>query len=277
MAKKSRSPALRRKSQSPAPRAAADPTFRLRGDATAAVDVDPIVVAAVAAACTLACSESGSSLLWDENGTIRSNVLGTNSTLKYWPRELQPLFEEDLALPCLNVSMFFYCVYIADKVKGALGPSARPLHSVVTSLLTAFGGGTIVPLLLGVPVVWLRAGDLFLYHLLPAWCLVNLEAASTLRGLLLDHAAGRALTGSLFGAFRACVVFALIGMARGASVPGGVGFFSLLVCGTLGGCGGILLPFSKGLDPIKDGAPCASPPPPCAPPDTVLVVYCWGR
>ena len=34
-----------------------------------------------------------------------------------------------------------------------------------------------------------------------------------------------------------------------------VGRLGLLVCGTLGGCGGIFMPLSKGLEPVRDGAP----------------------
>ena len=229
------------KSPAPAPRAA--PGLPL-GKST-------IVVAAVAAAVGVACSGTS---LWDDDATIHSNVLGDGpGSLMFWPRGLKA-HAEALGLPCCNLAMLGYCMFIAQKVRANL-PSASWLQSGLATLLTAFGGGTIVPLLLGVPVVWLRANDLFMYHVSLAWILINVSpVADRVREVLRGPAAG-ALLNVLFQAFRAAVVFALMAMAKDAQVPGGVGRLGLLVCGTLGGCGGIFMPLSKGLEPVRDGAP----------------------
>jgi uncharacterized membrane protein YeiH len=210
-----------------------------------------VVVATVALAAGLACS---STALWDDDHTIYSNVLGKDpGSLAFWPRGMKT-YAEAMGLPFCNLSMLGYCIFIAQKVKVNL-PSARWLESGLATLLTAFGGGTIVPLLLGKPVVWLRANDLFLYHVTLAWILVNASPLEHyVRELLRAPAAGAALN-LLFQSFRAAVVFALMAMAKKAEVPGGVGTAGLLVCGTLGGCGGIFLPLSKGLEPVRNGAP----------------------
>ena len=210
-----------------------------------------VVVATVALAAGLACSNTA---LWDDDHTIHSNVLGKDAgSLAFWPRGMKA-YAEAMGLPCCNLSMLGYCVFIAQKVKINL-PSARWLESGLATLLTAFGGGTIVPLLLGEPVVWLRANDLFMYHVTLAWLLVNVSPAEHyVHKLLRSRAAGTALN-LLFQSFRAAVVFALMGMAKKAQVPGRVGTAGLLVCGTLGGCGGIFLPLSKGLEPVRNGAP----------------------
>jgi hypothetical protein len=53
---------------------------------------------------------------------------------------------------------------------------------------------------------------------------------------------------------RAYVVTKLTLGAQGAIAPSDFSFalFGPIFCGTIGGCGGAFLPFSKGLDPIKD-------------------------
>lgn len=218
--------------------------------ATAVAGKQAVAALALALAAGLACS---SAALWDETSSLHSNVLGAAGpgSLLFWPRGVAAQAQA-LGLPCCNLAMLFYCVFIAQKVRANL-PSARWLESGLATMLTAFGGGTIVPLLLGVPVVWLRANDLFILHVSVAWLLVNVvaPAAPPIVGVLLESHAVRAL----FQSFRAAVVFALMDMAKGADIPGGVGVLGLLICGTLGGCGGIFMPFSKGLDPVRAGAP----------------------
>ena len=238
MAKKGRT-----SSRSPAPPAP---------PAVAAGNQQAVAALSLALASGLACSGPA---LWDDTGSLHSNVLGAAGpgSLLFWPRGVKEQAQA-LGLPCCNLAMLFYCVFIAQKVRANLS-SARWLESGLATMLTAFGGGTIVPLLLGVPVVWLRGNDLFILHVSVAWLLVNVVAPATATppvvGELLKSHAVRAL----FQSFRAAVVFALMGMAKGADIPGGVGVLGLLICGTLGGCGGIFMPFSKGLDPVRAGAP----------------------
>ena len=202
--------------------------------------------AVVALAAAAACSGPGPTLLWEADGLIRTNVwAGGGPGLLFWPRGLKPHLEP-LGVPCCNLAMLGYCIFVAQKVRAAM-PGAGRLESGVATLLTAFGGGTIVPLLLGQPVVWLRLSDLFLYHVILALVLVD-TASRPLGAVALGvHV--------LFQCFRAAVVFAMMAMAQGAELPGGVGTLSLLVCGTLGGCGGVFMPFSKGLEPLRGGAP----------------------
>ena len=233
------------------PRASTEPMGKSPSPrpASATAPKHAVVVATVAFAAGLACSSTS---LWDHDDTIYSNVLGQDpASLAFWPRGVKG-HAEALGLPCCNLSMLGYCVFVAQKVQASL-PSASWLESGLATLLTAFGGGTIVPLLLGKPVVWLRANDLFMYHVTLAWLLVNASPLG-LRKPLGASAANAVLT-LLFQSFRAAVVFALMAMAKGAEVPGGVGTVGLLVCGTLGGCGGIFLPLSKGLEPVRNGAP----------------------
>lgn len=183
-----------------------------------------------------------------------SNVLGKDpSSLSFWPRGLKP-YAQVLGLPYCNLSMLGYCVFVARKVQVNL-PSTRWLESGLATLLTAFGGGTVVPLLLGKPMVWLRANDLFMYHVILAWMLVNVSPLDRYVANMLRHPAASVVLNLLFQSFRAAVVFALMEMAKAAEVPGGVGTIGLLVCGTLGGCGGVFLPLSKGLEPVRNGAP----------------------
>eukprot|EP01047_Picozoa_sp_COSAG01_P111271 COSAG01_NODE_40062_length_468_cov_0.878049_2_plen_67_part_01 len=67
-----------------------------------------------------------------------------------------------------------------------------------------------MPLLLGVPVVWLRGGDLFLFHVVVAWAIVNLELLAPLKIQLLNRHPRRLLVNLLFEMFRGAVIFALI-------------------------------------------------------------------
>ncbi len=229
------------KSPSPRPRSTASPPSAKH----------TVVVATVVLAAGLACSNTA---LWDDDHTIYTNVLGNEpASLAFWPRGMRT-YAEALGLPCCNLSMLGYCAFIAQKVKVNL-PSARWLESALATLLTAFGGGTIVPLLLGQPVVWLRANDLFMYHVTLAWLLVNASPLEHYTREILRTPATAAVLNLLFQSFRAAVVFALMAMAEKAEVPGRVGTVGLVVCGTLGGCGGIFLPLSKGLEPVRSGAP----------------------
>jgi len=213
--------------------------------------LDPIAPLVIAAAATLACSPIGG-FLWSD-GILQTNVLRDGpGSLKFYPGQLEPLLSP--SLPYLNLALLGYCCVISGKVKGAM-PGAPWLQSLVATALVAFGGGTIVPLLLGVPVVWLRASDLFLSHCIAAWLLSHLLIYETTTFAQMIPA--RLLT-VLFQAFRAAVVFAMRGFALGKSnnvVPGGIGSVGLLVCMTLGGCGGLFMPLSKGLDALKEGAP----------------------
>jgi hypothetical protein len=219
----------------------------------------PLIPVALALAASAVCTPHGS-ILWDYSGptpVIRTNVLGTGPVihaLRFWPRELEPHLVP-LGVSYCNLAMLGYCVQVAGIIRGALGGSANPLHSGVATLLAAFGGGTIVPLLLGVPVFWVRGSDLALAHLIVAWTIVNVSALAPARQQLLEERPTRLICATLFQAFRGCVVFALMETATGATVPGGIGPISLIICGTLGGCGGVLLPFSKGLEPLRSGAP----------------------
>lgn len=140
------------------------------------------------------------------------------------------------------LAVFGRACFAANKIslKGSL-------HSFAGYAAGAFGGGFIVPVLLGSPPSPL-ATDLLLLSAAVAFCL-NLWTAGTWQKLYTSPL-GTVIGLVLEAMFRGNLVVTLTSKAAdtlGASLIGPV------VCGTLAGVGGMFFPLNKGLAALDDG------------------------
>jgi uncharacterized membrane protein YeiH len=126
----------------------------------------------------------------------------------------------------------------------------------------AMGGGFLAPLMVGrSPVVFLE--ETLFWMLVAAWYVTyHMPVVSDKWANLAQSKPMSMLLLFVFGVFRTHQQVACIEIGAQAAALEDVGpkprFFSepyaaLLVCGFLGGCGGMFIPFSKGLDPISKG------------------------
>jgi len=132
-----------------------------------------------------------------------------------------------------------YCLGITLLIRGGK-PGIDNLNGIVLSCLTAYGGGTLVPLLLGKPGVMVST-EWAVPAIIAAWIVTSFSAAqSVLRTLpfrLVIHAGVEILRlYTLMGTINLC--YATIKPPAWYPVP----TVPALLCGLIGGCGGMFLP-----------------------------------
>jgi len=145
-----------------------------------------------------------------------------------------------------RVCLFCYCNFIVLVYKGDLDHVSSFAKSLVVCCLGGFGGsllnsallGQVSPPLLNSEYVGCMALCWFLHH--------NAYFGDSFGRLLNDYVIGVG-----FEIFRCWVIFAWYDKA----VLVTDGFLGPLIIGTLGGCGSMFLPFSKGLAGLDNGVP----------------------
>ena len=141
-----------------------------------------------------------------------------------------------------HVAMFGFCIFLADVVsRTPWGKKGSPFQSFGILLVTAFGGGFLAPILLGVDghFPYPLANDLHFLVCLAAWAIHQYSGAWT---SLYQHRHVRAAVAVLFEVLRARTLFHWWKVSSEAipashfSVP----MFGPIIIGALGGCGGLV-------------------------------------
>jgi len=160
-------------------------------------------------------------------------------------------------LATMAVHMLKCCNDARGAVKGVYWPVG-----LVSCGAAAMGGGFLAPLMVGrSPVVFLE--ETLFWMLIAAWYVTyHMPVVSDQWAKLTQSKPVSMLLLFVFGVFRTHQQVACIEIGAQAAALEDVGpkprFFSepyaaLLICGFLGGCGGMFIPFSKGLEPIMKG------------------------
>lgn len=127
------------------------------------------------------------------------------------------------------------------------------LYSLVMSYLSAFGGGTVAPVLIGRPSFVLN-NDFAIFACICVWYVVN-----HLNGtVLFNHPVVKMFWLLMLAIFRANAATNMVTVASGIFTPTKyypIPILGPIVVGTLLGCLGQFLPFDKGLSPIKNNTP----------------------
>lgn len=152
----------------------------------------------------------------------------------------------------LYMCMLGYTFLHGCKVFKAFPKNASLSYKIVSMVLACTGGGIMVPIFLNsIPVP--LANDAYPIAILISFALhyyfpILREVAgmSTIFKVLLVV---------FYECTRSGVVVKITYFAGSTIAASTFGFplFGPIACGTIGGCGGAFLPFSKGLDPIKAG------------------------
>jgi len=148
--------------------------------------------------------------------------------------------------------MFGYTFLHGHKVFSQLGSSVSPSYKFVSLLVACTGGGIMVPIFINnIPVP--LAQDAYPIAILASFTIHSyfpvIREVYAMSGIM------KALIVVLYETLRAYVVV-LMTCASADKIPASLFSFPLfgpIFCGTIGGCGGAFMPFSKGLDPIKGG------------------------
>eukprot|EP00934_Nitzschia_sp_Nitz4_P002548 Nitzschia sp. Nitz4//scaffold11_size288233//262597//263681//NITZ4_000820-RA/size288233-processed-gene-0.190-mRNA-1//1//CDS//3329534212//2538//frame0 len=179
----------------------------------------------------------GSSAPHDPTGWIVDNVIGqfvlmNTDEIKY-------------------MAMFGYTFLHGCKVFKTIGEDAPFSYKFVYMLMACTGGGILVPIFINsIPVP--LAQDAFPITIFISFCLH--ATYPILREIMDLSAVFRAAMVFLFETMRAFIVTKLT-LAAAAAIPASDFSFPVygpIFCGTIAGCGGAFLPFSKGLGPIKE-------------------------
>jgi hypothetical protein len=121
------------------------------------------------------------------------------------------------------------------------------------SYLSAFGGGTVAPVLIGRPSFVLN-NDFPIFACICVWYVVN-----NLNGtVLFNHPAVKMFWLLMLAIFRANAATNMVTIASGIFTPTKyypIPILGPIVAGTVLGCLGQFLPFDKGLSPIKNNTP----------------------
>lgn len=160
-------------------------------------------------------------------------------------------------LATMAVHMLKCCNDVRAQVKDVYWPVG-----LVTCACAAMGGGFLAPLMVGrSPVVFLE--ETLFWTLLIAWYVTyHAPVISDVWAKLTATKPVSLLLLFIFGVFRTHQQVACIEIGAQAAAMEDVGpkprFFSEpyaapLICGFLGGCGGMFLPFSNGWTPISSG------------------------
>ena len=178
--------------------------------------------------------------------TSASEALTELRTLVLFQNHYAPLYYATLAL---------YCAACCTAMR-AKAPNLSTPHALALTVLTSFGGGILVPITLGKPMV-LHANESVLPVMLAAWTAVN-YVPGVYR--LFSTNLGRIVSTTGFEIFRYHVLAGCSDLANrtlpapmGGAYP--VAIVGPLIAGLMGGCGGAFMPLSVGLDPVKSGMP----------------------
>ncbi|CAM9740811.1 unnamed protein product, partial [Chrysoparadoxa australica] len=157
-----------------------------------------------------------------------------------------------------EICLCVFAVLGAVKVKKMEKASGKEIfwaQSLVMTFLVGFGGGILAPFLLGKPPVML-VNDLIVPVVFIAWFLVA-RAEPLVFAIMNTPVVSQVIyvLGEVFRGNTLCGVVAAANKAidHGKYYP--IPVWGPIVLGTIAGCGGMFLPFDKGLAGIKGGAP----------------------
>jgi len=145
--------------------------------------------------------------------------------------------------------MLGYTFLHGCKVFKAIG-KAPFSYKFISMILACTGGGIMVPIFInGIPVP--LAQDAYPIAIFTSFMIHSYFPV--LREVIQLSPVFMAAITFLYETMRAFVVTKLVLGAQAAIAPSDFSFavFGPIFCGSIGGCGGAFLPFSKGLDPIK--------------------------
>lgn len=148
--------------------------------------------------------------------------------------------------------MFGYTFLHGCKVFKALPANVSVSYKFVSLLLACTGGGILVPIFLnGIPVP--LANDAYPIAIITSFALHHYFPV--LREVVALSSIVKVIFVIMYETTRASVVVKLTYLAGSKIAPSVFAFpvFGPIFCGTIAGCGGAFLPFTKGLDPIKNG------------------------
>jgi len=164
------------------------------------------------------------------------------------------LFQGDYAF-AYYIFLALYCAACCRNLKEAL-PRLTWFYAIPLAVLTSFGGGIMVPVLLGLPAAPL-INEALIPTMMIAWaCVQYLHPVLA----LLQSPFGRAASNSGFEVFRYHVLAICSDLASRTLPPVSTGplagtlscaLVGPLLCGMIGGCGGAFMPLSNGLKALE--------------------------
>mmetsp|Transcript_23011 Transcript_23011/g.50157 ORF Transcript_23011/g.50157 Transcript_23011/m.50157 type:complete len:241 (-) Transcript_23011:16-738(-) len=155
------------------------------------------------------------------------------------------------------IYLFCYCNFVAGKC--ATGMREREhlenwVKSLVTCCLAAFGGSFINPVLLGVKAPPIEFSSFFLVSMCFAWWMNHNTLFGEHWRLLMKNPIVKAKMAGIYEVFRLWVTFAWYSKAV-SLLPATGQLVGPIICGTLGGSGGMFFPLDKGLGVLSNGVP----------------------
>lgn len=167
---------------------------------------------------------------------------------------LDNVVSEFLLMPgaVLYMGMLGYTFLHGVKVFKTVPSDASFSYRFISMLMACTGGGILVPIFLnGIPVT--LANDAYPIAILTSYALHHYFPI--LREVVGLSNIFKVMLVCFYEMTRASVVVKLTYLAASKIPPStfSIAIFGPIICGTIGGCGGAFLPFSKGLDPIKNG------------------------
>jgi len=149
--------------------------------------------------------------------------------------------------------IFGYCLAVSLLVRKANKEKGINFYKgAALSCLMGYGGGTLCPILCGIPGVLVQ-NEVAVPMMVFAWSLSSLGAVEA---FLLRNPIGLAILSTTFEVFRCqvmmgCAAMAVANLQPPKSYP--VATVGPLICGMLGGIGGGFMPLSVGLEPLNNG------------------------
>ena len=161
------------------------------------------------------------------------------------------LLERPLAF---EFAVLLYCVYLAHVRRATL--SENPFRGVAELVLAAYGGGILVPMLLGSDEImpFPLANDIAIPFAAVAYFLVMKLFRPGLSSFIDNVSGVKIVLASYFEAARCKIMLVWLSHANRVLAPS---YFShpivgVIACGTLGGCGGAFF-VGGGLDALTNG------------------------
>lgn len=232
---------------------------------------------------------SGETMVEDESGWLHGHSLADFALMHTDEIKFMCMFgytflhgERSISILCLRVPNIYSHNFFLDqgcKVFGTISPSASFSYKFVSMVLACLGGGILVPIFLNkIPVALAMDAypiaitiSFFLHYHFPVLREVVSHSPIVYVSMKWPHDTSFVMTPAiksspcfptlneqggfafLYEVTRAAVVVKFTGMA-GEIIPASdfsFPVFGPIFCGTISGCGGAFLPFSKGLEPIR--------------------------
>jgi len=206
---------------------------------------------------TICTSVSFSFLPWLSEEILILFAISNEQMFSYFYLERPGRTDEELIVE--HLILFFYCCAVVDKFdssfKSAKAHCDHGVQSVLICVLGGYGGSVLNAWFLNQVQPLLVKPELILMMMFAWWIRHNGVFGNFVEDNVLKRQLFKIISGVSVEVFRSKTIFGWYWKALEVLPENSTKFIAPIICGTLGGCGGMFFPLSRGFISLDSGIP----------------------